>query len=256
MFFILSKLFYFLLSPYTWLIIALYFAFFSKKPLRAKRAKRLVIFIALFFSNTFIYKEVCRQWEVFGTPMNQIGHYDVAIVLGGMTEYNNDLKELSLRRGGDRIWQAITLYKTKHVKKLFISGDHGYLIDRGMHEADQLKAILIKWGIPEKDILTESVSKNTYENAQETKKVLEQKLPKANRFLLVTSGRHMRRSLACFESAGLNCRPFSTDLYTGPKRFYTFEDFVIPNVSVVDDWNGLIKEMVGYIVYDFTGKIK
>ncbi|MFY7990562.1 MAG: hypothetical protein ACOVO3_07505, partial [Fluviicola sp.] len=59
----------------------------------------------------------------------------------------------------------------------------------------------------------------------------------------------------CFEAVGLKCRPFSTDLYTGPKRFYTFEDFLIPNVSVMDDWHGLIKEFVGYLVYDMTGKI-
>ncbi|MCC6700443.1 MAG: YdcF family protein [Fluviicola sp.] len=255
MFFILSKILYFLIGPFTWLIIALYFAFFSKKPIRAKRGKYFAIGILLFFSNTFIYKEVCRQWEVFGTPISKVGKYDVAIVLGGMTEYNNDLKELSLRRGGDRIWQAISLYKTKHVKKILISGDHGYLIDRGMHEADQLKAVLVKWGIPEKDILTESVSKNTYENAQETKKILQQQLPKAKRFLLVTSGRHMRRSLACFEHAGIQCQPFSTDLYTGPKRFYTFEDYILPNVSVMDDWHGLIKEMIGYVAYAITRKI-
>lgn len=255
MFFIASKIFYFLLSPYTWLLIALGFAFFSKKETRRKRARQSAIAIILIFSNSFLYKEICRQWEIFGTPINQTGHYDVAIVLGGMTDFNNDLQELSIRRGGDRIWQAISLYKTGHVKKLLISGDHGNLIDRGLHEAEQLKHVLVRWGIPEADILTDIKSRNTHENAVETKKVLQQALPQAKKLLLVTSGRHMRRSLGCFEAVGLRCTPFSTDLYTGPKRFYTFEDFLIPNVSVMDDWHELIKEFVGYVVYDMTGKI-
>lgn len=255
MFFILSKVFYLFLSPFTWMIVAMYFAFFSKHPKRIKRGRIVAIALLLFFSNSFIYKECCRQWEVFGVPIQKIGHYDVAIVLGGMTEYNGDLNELSLRRGGDRIWQAISLYKTKHVDKLLISGDHGYLIDRGLHEAEQLKAVLVKWGIPKEDILVEIRSKNTYENAVESKKVLDQAVPEAKHFLLVTSGRHMLRARACYAKAGIPCDQFSTDLYTGPKRFYTFEDFVVPDVSVMADWHGLIKEYVGYITYKLTGKL-
>jgi uncharacterized SAM-binding protein YcdF (DUF218 family) len=254
MFFLLSKLLYVFLSPFTWALIALYFAFFSKREKRKKRGRIAAISILLFFSNTVIYKEFCRQWEVFGTPVKQVKKADIAIVLGGMSEYNNDLKVLSLRRGGDRIWQAITLYKAHKVDKLLISGGHGYVIDRGLKEALQVKEVLVKWGIPGKDILIETNSKNTYENAVQSKKVLDKKAPDAKRFILVTSGRHMKRALACYEHAGIHCTPHSTDLYTGPKRFYTFEDFLVPNVSVIDDWHGLIKEIVGYITYSMTGK--
>ena len=154
MFFILSKILLFTISPYTWLLVALYFAFFSKKAVRAKRAKYAAIFIALFFSNTFIFKEFCRQWEVFGTPPALVKHHDVAVVLTGMAEYNNDLKVLSARRGIDRIWQTVSLYKAGKVDRILITGDHGYLIDKGLHEATQLKEVLIKWGIPEHVIIT------------------------------------------------------------------------------------------------------
>ncbi len=255
MFFVLSKLLYFTLSPYTWILIALYFALFSKKELRKKRGRRWAIGLILIFSNGFIQKEVLRQWEVFGTPISQVKHHDVAIVLGGMAEYNYDLKEISIRRGGDRIWQALTLYKTGKVDKLLISGDNGYVSENGLHEAEQFKKVLVKWGIPPEDILTESVSRNTYENAVETKKVLRAKLPNANRLILVTSGRHMRRAKAIFDHQGLYCTPFSTDLYTGPKRFYHVEDFILPEAGVLYDWHGLIKEMIGYVVYDITGKL-
>ena len=53
----------------------------------------------LFFSNSVIYLEFCRLWEVHGTPIKKVKKYDVGIVLTGMGEYNADLKVVSLRRG-------------------------------------------------------------------------------------------------------------------------------------------------------------
>jgi uncharacterized SAM-binding protein YcdF (DUF218 family) len=255
MFFILSKLLLFLISPLTWVIIGIGFGFFSKSSKWKKRGRFVAIFFVLFFSNTFIYKEFCRQWEVFGTPLAEIKHHDVGIVLGGMAEYNNDLKTLSIRRGGDRIWQALNLYKAGKIDKILISGDNGDLTEKGLKEAIQMKAVLVKWGIPENDIITETVSRNTYENAVETKKVLNRSYPQFSSFVLITSGRHMRRALACYEGQGLHCTPYSTDLYTGPKRSYTFDEFIIPDVSTMYDWNGLIKEWFGYMAYSATGKI-
>lgn len=255
MFFFLSKILLFVLSPLTWIIAGTALAFFSRNARWKKRGRITAIFCLLFFSNTVIYKEFCRQWEVFGVPETKTGHYDVGIVLGGMAEYNNDLKTLSMRRGADRIWQAINLYKAGKIKKILISGDNGYLLSNGLHEAEQMQKVLVSWGIPKEDILTEIVSKNTYENAVETKKVLKKELPEANRFLLITSGRHMRRALACFDKQQLHCKPYSTDLYTGPKRSYSPEEYLVPEVATLSDWHGLIKEWFGYVAYRFTGKI-
>lgn len=255
MFFFLSKVLLFILSPLTWIMAGTAFAFFGRSPKWKKRGRITAIFCLLFFSNTFIYKEFCRQWEVFGIPEKQLKHHDIGIVLGGMAEYNNDLKTLSFRRGGDRIWQAITLYKSGKIDKLMISGDNGYLLSNNLHEADQMKDILVRWGIPSEDILTETTSRNTHENAVETQKLLLRSAPEARSFLLITSGRHMRRAQACFEKQGLHCTPYSTDLYTGPKRYYSPEEFIVPDASTLYDWHGMIKEWFGYAAYAATGKI-
>lgn len=195
------------------------------------------------------------MWEVHGTKMKDVGNYDVAIVLSGMAEYNNDLGEISIRRTGDRIFQAITLYKTGKVKKLMISGDSGYITDRGLHEAAQLKELLVKWGIPATDIITEEVSRNTHENAAESKKILERSYPHLKKILLVTSGMHMRRSLACFKKEGLECDTFSTDLYSSPKGGYFWDQYIIPDVGTFATWTKLLKEIVGYVTYDIAGYI-
>lgn len=254
MFFILSKVLLFLIAPLTWVIIGMGFAFFAKSAKWKKRGRRTAIIVALVFSNAFIYKEFCRQWEVFGTPQKDMKHHDVGIVLGGMAEYNNDLKTLSMRRGADRIWQAINLYKAGKIDKILISGDNGDLTEKGLKEALQMKEVLVKWGIPKNDIITETKSRNTYENAVETKKVLNRYYPQFDSFVLITSGRHMRRALACYEGQDLKCTPYSTDLYTGPTRSYTFDEFIIPDASALNDWNGLIKEWFGYLAYAVTGK--
>jgi uncharacterized SAM-binding protein YcdF (DUF218 family) len=255
MFFILSKILLFLLSPLTWIILGMAFAFFATSAKWKKRGKITAIVCLLFFTNTFIYKEFCRQWEIFGTPMKELKHHDVGIVLGGMAEYNNDLQTLSLRRGGDRIWQAISLYKAHKIDKILISGDNGDLTNKGLHEAQQMKDVLVSWGIQKTDIITETVSRNTYENAVETKKILQRSYPHCDSFVLITSGRHMRRALACYEGQGLHCTPYSTDLYTGPKRSYTFDECIVPDASTLSDWQGLIKEWFGYVAYAATGKI-
>ncbi len=253
MFFLISKALYFFINPFTWILISLGFYLFLKNPKWKKRAKISLITCLLFFSNTFIFLEFERLWEIQGTPISKVKKYEIGIVLGGMFEYNNDLKTLSARRGTDRIWQTISLYKKGKVKKILISGGSGYVSDRGLKESEQLKDVLVKWGIPEEDIIAEKISKNTYENAVETKKILTRSYPHIKKCLLITSAQHMRRSRAIFKKQGFKFDTFSTDLYTGLKRNYYWDQYFVPNVETVYNWNGLIKEWIGYVTYDIIG---
>lgn len=195
------------------------------------------------------------MWEVPGIPLNKVKKHDVAIVLGGMFEYNSDIDEISARRQSDRLFKAISLYKTGKVEKLLISGDSGYLTDRGLHEAKQVKEVLITWGIPETDIISEEISINTHENAVETARILKQSYPHYKRFVLVTSGIHMKRSLACFEAEGIKCTPFSTDLYSNQSGIYFWDQYIVPSGEVFLLWNKLFKEFVGHITYSMVGYI-
>ncbi|MGC6433987.1 MAG: YdcF family protein [Crocinitomicaceae bacterium] len=196
-----------------------------------------------------------KAWEIHGTKYNEVKNYDVGIVLGGMFEYNNDLNRLRVMSHADRIWHAITLYKKGKIKKILISGDSGYVLDHGLKEAIQLKEALVEWGIPTNDIITETISKNTHENALETKNVLENSYPHLKNFLLITSGFHMRRANACFEKEGLKCDVFATDLMTGPNSSYHWDQYIVPNMGIFFGWNKLIKEWIGFITYDLVGYI-
>jgi len=255
MFFILSKIVIIFLYPSTWCILSLAGFFFFKNLKWKKTMKITAISIFLVFSNTVIFSELMTKWEIHGVKIKDVKQYDLGIVLGGMFEYNNDLDVLSVRTHADRIWQAITLYKKGKIKKILISGDSGYVSDRGLKEAIQLKEVLVDWGIPETDLLIETKSKNTHENAHETKMILNRSYPHLEKCLLITSGFHMRRSIACFKKENLNCDTFSTDLMTGPKSNYYWDQYVVPNLEALFGWNRLIKECVGYITYSVMGYI-
>ncbi|MGZ4118990.1 MAG: YdcF family protein, partial [Bacteroidia bacterium] len=68
----------------------------------------------------------------------------------------------------------------------------------------------------------------------------------------ITSAFHMRRSLGCFNKVGIATVPYSTDRYAGPRKF-EFDYLFIPNSSVMNDWNTLIHEIIGYITYKISG---
>jgi uncharacterized SAM-binding protein YcdF (DUF218 family) len=253
MFFILSKIAYFFIHPFTWMLVGLFFLLFSKRN-RLKRILRIAVPVwMLFFSNSFVCKEFLRLWEVPPTTFEENENYEVAIVLGGMFEYDATSEGLSVRRGADRIWQALNLYHSGKVGKLLISGDHGYVSDRGLHEAEQVKETLVLWGIPEKDILVENSSKNTYENARESINLLNTSFPHIEEVVLVTSSTHMRRARACFQKQGMKVVDYPTDQYTGGKRHYNWDEFIIPNVDNFTVWFVLIKEWVGYLTYWLMG---
>ena len=253
MFFIFSKILSFLVHPFTWILLLVLFGILSKKEKRKKWSFRIAGIATLFFSNTVIFSEFARMWEPEGKKIENVANFDVAVVLGGMAEYNNNLDRLSMRRGADRIWQAIHLYHLGKVDKIMIVGANGFVFDKGLNEAVQFKETLLDFGIPASDLILEENSKNTYQNAIEAKKVLAN-YPEIKSILLITSALHIKRAEACFKKAGFkNFDTFTTDHYTGKTRGYSFEQFLIPNISNMSDWSKLIHEWTGYTTYWFAG---
>jgi uncharacterized SAM-binding protein YcdF (DUF218 family) len=247
MFFVFSKILLFLLNPFLWLTTATILAFTLHSPFWRSRMKWVAVSIFLIFSNPFILGSLIRNWEDKATKIDEIGNYDIGVVLSGMMEYNRDVDRLTVRRGSDRIWQAITLYKKGKIKKILISGDSGYLVKDGLHEADQLKTLLLIWGIPNDDIIIENSSRNTHENALFTKKLI-QKDFKNSYLLLITSSLHMKRASDCFRHEGLVFDTFSTDHYSVINKIFTL-DMLIPSIDAFQLWGAFNKEWVGYFAY-------
>jgi uncharacterized SAM-binding protein YcdF (DUF218 family) len=252
MFFILSKTLDFLLMPLIWVILLLALTFFLKpyKWRRISLASALAILLVL--SNPFLSNEAWRAWEVAATPMHEVGNYDVAVILTGVTSYRADVSDrIHTTKGADRFLHPLQLYRLGKVDKFLISGGSGRLLEGTVPEAEQIEKVLLMAGVPEEDIITETDSRNTRENAVNTAALLK-KHPEWQKVLLVTSAFHMRRSAACFEKAGVNADTFSTDFYASERR-YTPDETIIPNVTAFSNWHRLIHEITGYIVYKLMG---
>jgi len=58
----------------------------------------------------------------------------------------------------------------------------------------------------------------------------------------------MRRAAGCFTKAGFTVYPYTTDPLKGVNKI-TFSDVVVPSVGVLNNWNFLIREWVGIVMY-------
>jgi uncharacterized SAM-binding protein YcdF (DUF218 family) len=247
MFFLFSKLLSFLLSPFFWVIILLFFALFAKKANKKRNYLILSILLLFLFSNAFLSNEMANLWEAKPVPLNNVGKYDYAIVLGGFSAYDTTYAKVKFFESSDRLWQALQLYHLKKVKKIFISGGSGKLMHQEETEADKVKAFLISLNVPECDIVMEMTSRNTHENAMNTALWLKKHHSNA-KCLLVTSAGHMRRAMGCFRKENVNVTSYPTH-YFAARRTYEFDRLVIPSVEVLMGWQGTIKEMFGYLTY-------
>lgn len=253
MFFVLSKILTVFISPLFWILLCVTLGYFLKKPLLKKRFYIGALSLFLFFSNSFIFDEFMRAYEYDGVKYEDIGYHDVAIVLGGMAYYNNDLERLNFGWGSDRILQTLYLYKQGKVGKILISGDSGTLGNDGLDEAKQIKQYLVALGFNPEDLLTETQSKNTHENATFSAKIIKS-TPAFKRCLLVTSAYHMPRAKACFEKEGITVNTFAVDQFTG-KRYFSLRKIFVPSIETMNKWHILTHEWVGYIAYKLAGYI-
>ena len=253
MFFLLSKVLLFIISPFVWMFFLLIWALFSKKPNKRRNLIVFSILICFLFSNEFLFNEVARKWEAPFTKFENLDTYDYAILLGGFSSYDTAYTRVNFEEAADRFCQTLSLYEQKKVKKIFISGGSGSILHQDKTEADKIKIFLMALNIPESNIIIESVSRNTHENATNVASYLKKHDPAA-RCLLVTSAMHMRRALGCFKKAGLNVTPFSTNKLA-KEREYDLDKLILPKPLVISRWEGLIKEWIGYLTYKVAGYI-
>ena len=104
-------------------------------------------------------------------------------------------------------------------------------------------------GIPRDRITLEAGSRDTYENAVLTARLLN---PKPHeRWLLVTSAWHMPRAMGCFRRAGFTVEAWPVD-YRTPGRFeLRFHSSIPEGLRRIDF---MAREYIGLVVYYLAGR--
>jgi uncharacterized SAM-binding protein YcdF (DUF218 family) len=255
MFFILSKVFYFLIMPLTVTVLLLVLSVVIRNVKWKRRLFWSSFGMLLFFSNDFIANEVMLAWEIPVRPFKEMRKFKLGIVLTGVTLPDTGPNDrIYFNKGADRVTHTVQLYKLGLIEKILISGGSGKIFGEAEPEANKLKRAMLLMCVPEEDILIENETRNTAESAIEVKKILDTRGYSARDCLLITSAFHMRRSLAVYEKAGLALETFSTDFYTHQRTFEP-EVLLIPQLQAITIWHKLVKEWVGMAAYKIAGYI-
>ncbi|MCB9252684.1 MAG: YdcF family protein [Flavobacteriales bacterium] len=250
--FAFSKLVNVFLHPFIWILILAAVIFYMKK---GKKRKIAIIgwFVMIYlFSTHFILHLILAKYEMPYQALEKGKIYDCAIVLSGASYFDTYSEMLQFNDAAERIVQPVILYKKGRVKKLLISGGSGKVFPPHQKEAVYVSYFWKDIGIPEEDILVESESRNTSENALFSKKILDTTGIKGN-VLLITSALHAPRAKYIYEKLGVKVDYYPVDFMVKRdlKRRFRLIDQITPKADAMNQWAALIHEWVGLLAARF-----
>jgi uncharacterized SAM-binding protein YcdF (DUF218 family) len=146
------------------------------------------------------------------------------IVLGGSSQPGlaRDRGVLALNGSVERLHGFARLARRYPKAVLVFTGGSGDPFDQTHREADAAGPVLLEMGIPKSRLILERNSRNTFENAILTRKLLGDRA--GGRWILVTSASHMPRAIGAFRRAGWDVTAFPVDYQTYRKhRWIAFQ---------------------------------
>jgi uncharacterized SAM-binding protein YcdF (DUF218 family) len=249
LFFILSKIVAFIADPLVFITAFFILGLFVRTKYKRRRYLLISFVLLLFFSNGFIYQTAFNQWGV--KPVQLKKKYEYGILLGGMISLNSTLEDIKFGESSDRLLYTVKLYQDNVINKIIITGASGSLQSE-IIEAEFLKSYLVKIGIPETDIICETKSQNTFQNAVYTAELIFSKHKSAPSCLLITSDFHYKRAIACFKNNNLQVDPYLKKL---KQKTISIEDYIQPQSAYLSKWRVLFHEIIGYYTYKLMGYI-
>lgn len=251
--FLIGKLFLLFLKPLTWIIV-IFVAGLVTRNQRKKKSRLLTALIALIIcSNPFLFRVVAGAWEKPELKLAPGRQFSAGILLGGFVAYNVREHRASFNPASDRFIQTALLYKNGHIGKIIIAAGNGYVTEHHFHEADYAKQKLEALGIPGEVIFTDPYSRNTHENAVNSKQIADS-LHLQGPLLLISSALHLRRAESLFVKQGMNVVSYPCDFVTQNVANNFWEDYLIPSSITLYYWDNLIKEMMGLLIYKIRGR--
>ncbi|WP_375464504.1 YdcF family protein [uncultured Methylobacterium sp.] len=173
------------------------------------------------------------------------------IVLGGGIEAGaaSARGQVVVNDAGERpIYFADLARRYPHARLVF-SGGSGSLADGSIAEADIVSRDADTLGLPRARLVLENRSRNTRENALFSAAMVQPK--PEERWLLVTSAWHMPRAVGCFREAGFSVTAFPVDYRTrGPQDALRFNSLASDGLLQLDL---AAKEWIGLAVYRLAG---
>ena len=239
----------FLLSPFNWIIILVIATYFIRERRFKKVCRILALCIFLLFSNVWLLDWYAKKWQPRPVVINIGIAYSCGIVPGGFASPDTD-ENGYFNATADRFIQTVKLYKLGIIKNILISGGNGKIDKINFREASWVKTELTAIGIPDSVIFVEDRSNNTFDNALYAKQILDS-LKLMPPYLLITSAHHVPRASLLFRNAGIAAISFPCNYIAGRGNF-KFSS-LLPQPSVLSDWNIFLKEAAAFLWYSVRG---
>jgi uncharacterized SAM-binding protein YcdF (DUF218 family) len=179
---------------------------------------------------------------------------DGIVVLGGAVDelVTAAFTQPSLNNAAERMTEAVYLARRYSTAKLVFSGGSSLVsqsdLSLSLKETDVAEQLFNNLGIYEARLILESESRNTWENAVNTKALVQPK--EGETWLLVTSAQHMPRSVGIFRKVGWNVIPYPTDYRVIPGKRQPNLGFP-EKLQIID---GATKEWIGLVSYYLLGR--
>lgn len=257
MFFYVSKTLWFFAQPSSLVMTAIIVGAMLCASVSWRRAGRRTLLVAV---PVLIIGGVTPLGDLLIAPLeNRFARADLTrgditgiIVLGGAEDGRSmPPRELAgLNEAAERFTEGVALALRLPKARLVFSGGSGSLFTSEPPESDTAARLFAALGVARERITLESASRDTYENATFTTRLIKPML--GERWLLVTSAWHMPRAIGAFRKAGFEVEPWPVDFRTGatfqPLRFHS---------AITEGWRRIdfvVREYAGLVAYYLFGR--
>ncbi len=157
--------------------------------------------------------------------------------------------QVELNDAAERNFAFIKMIKRYPDAKHVFTGGTGRLTKKEYKAADVARKLFAEQGLDISKIIFEDQSRNTYENAKFTYEKI--KPGPGENWVLITTSRHMPRSVGVFNKLGWTVIPYPVDHHTERNNFIIGKPRFGANLKVL---TFAVKEWVGLLAYYITGK--
>jgi len=255
LFFIFSKIIWFILSPDSFLLILILVSLFLilKEKYRAAKISLSIVSIAIVLISFFPIGE----WLLFPlenrfqtNPTLPVNIDGIIVLSGAEDTKRSDLwQQPELGAAAERNLAFMQLIKQHPSAKHVFTGGTGSLLDQNSKGADVAKMLYEQQGLDSANIIFERESRNTYENVSYSKKLIQPN--KSENWILITTSWHMPRSVGIFCQQQWPVIPYPVDHQTMKGELLRIDFNLASNLSLLKTG---IKEWIGLFAYYLSGK--
>lgn len=254
-FFLASKIIWALLSPDS-LIVILGVSAWIAAILKWQRISRsllaacalLLVLIGFFPVGEWLIAPLENRFTTNAALPSEV---DGIVVLGGaiLPRMSNTWQQPELNGAAERLTNLLYLARLYPNAQLVFTGGNGFVTEQEFKEAEMAQILFDQLGLAERAIIFESESRNTSENAINSKRLVTPE--NDENWLLITSAFHMPRSIGVFCQQQWIVQPYPVDHYSQKGNLLRLDFLFSENLSVLKI---AVREWVGLVAYRISGR--